>query len=164
VDSDAVQSIFPNWQVLEFLLSAVPWPYPESGALAYIKEVALPGVARGEEWAWTIRLRSNPEAIIGRISLFTKENENRGYWLDPDYHGAGLMLEACEATNRFWFNVLGRAVMRELKATANVASVRLSELQRMTLVWEGERDFVSGRLPAQVWELTAEDWRNDPSS
>ena len=158
-DSDAIQRIFPKWEIVKFLLSAVPWPYPEDGALAYIRDVALPGVERREEWAWTVRLRSNASAIIGSISLFTKEDENRGYWLDPDYHGAGLMLEACEATNRFWFETLGRPVLRELKAAANVASVRLSQRQQMTLFWEGERKFVSGRLPAQIWQLTAGDWR-----
>lgn len=158
-DSPAVQRIFPNWEIVKFLLSAVPWPYPEDGALEYIRDVALPAVERGEEWAWTIRLRSDAHAIIGSISLFAKDDENRGYWLDPDHHGAGLMLEACEATNRFWFETLGRAVLRELKAAANVASVRLSHHQQMTLCWEGEREFVSGRLPAQIWELVVGDWR-----
>ena len=158
-DSDAVQRIFPNWEIVKFLVDAVPWPYPEDGASAYIRDVALPGVERGEEWAWTIRLRSNPGAIIGSISLFTKEDENRGYWLDPDYQGAGLMREACEATNLFWFETLRRPVLRELKAVANVASVRLSQHQQMTLFWEGERQFVSGALPAQIRELTAGDWR-----
>jgi RimJ/RimL family protein N-acetyltransferase len=90
-DSDAIQKIFPNWQIVEFLLSAVPWPYPEEGALEYIRDVALPAVALGEEWAWTLRLRSNPDRIIGFISVFTKENENRGYWLDVDYRGAGFL-------------------------------------------------------------------------
>ena len=158
-DSHAVQCIFPEWEIVKFQLSAVPWPYPEDGALTYIRDVALPGVERGEEWAWTIRLRSNPETIIGSISLFTKDDENRGYWLGPDYQGTGLMFEACEATNRFWFETLGRAILRELKAAANVASVRLSEHQQMTLLWEGERQFVSRLLPAQIWELTAADWR-----
>lgn len=163
-DSHAIQRIFPNWEIVEFLLSAVPWPYPEDGAQAYIKDVALPAVERGEEWAWTIRLRSSPDAIIGSISLFKKEGENRGYWLDPDYHGVGLMLEACEATNQFWFETLGRPFLRELKAAANVASVRLSERQRMKLVWQGERDFVSGRLPAQLWEISVQEWRKTCAS
>jgi ribosomal-protein-alanine N-acetyltransferase len=151
-DSEAIQDIFPKWEIVQFLLSGVPWPYPEDGARAYIRDVALPGVERGEEWAWTIRLRSNPNTIIGAISLFAKENENRGYWLDLQYHRMGIMLEASEATNSFWFDTLGYPVLRELKAAANVASVRLSARQQMTLVWEGERDFVSGRLPAQIWE------------
>lgn len=158
-DSHAIQAIFPNWEIVKFLLSAVPWPYPEDGALEYIRDVALPAVQRGEEWAWTIRLRSKPDTIIGSISLFTKDDENRGYWLALDYQRAGLMFEACEATNRFWFETLGRTVLRELKAAANFASVRLSKHQQMTLVWEGEREFVSGRIPAQIWELTARDWR-----
>jgi [ribosomal protein S5]-alanine N-acetyltransferase len=69
------------------------------------------------------------------------------------------MREACEATNRFWFETLGRAALGELKAAANTGSVRLSERQGMPLVWEGERDFVSGRLAAQIWQLDAIEWR-----
>ena len=84
-------------------------------------------------------------------------------WIDkldkdgPDYER--LMLEACEATNNFWFDTLGRSVLRELKAMDNEASRRLSECQSMRLIWEGEREFVSGRLPAQIWELDASEWR-----
>jgi [ribosomal protein S5]-alanine N-acetyltransferase len=158
-DSVAVQRIFPKWEIVEFLLSGVPWPYPEDGALTFIRDGTLPAVIRGEEWAWSIRARAEPETVIGAISLFAKDNENRGYWLDPAYQGQGFMYEACEATNRFWFETLGRTALRELKAAANTGSVRLSERQGMHLVWEGERDFVSGRLAAQIWQLTADEWR-----
>jgi hypothetical protein len=29
----------------------------------------------------------------------------------------------------------------------------------MRIIHTGERDYVAGRLPAEVWEITAEEWR-----
>jgi len=158
-DHEAVQRKFPKWEIVRLLAAGVPWPYPADGALSFIRDVTLPAVERGEEWAWTIRPQAQPDELIGGISLFAKEGENRGYWLDSDWQRQGLMLEACEATSRFWFEQLGQSVLREYKAVENEASRRLSERQHMRVVWRGERNFVAGRLPAETWELTADEWR-----
>jgi ribosomal-protein-alanine N-acetyltransferase len=158
-DQEAIQRKFPNWEVVRLLAAGVPWPYPADGALSFVREVALPAVERGEEWSWTIRRKAEPNELIGGISLFAKEGENRGYWLEPAWHRQGLMLEACEATSRFWFEQLGQPVLREYKAVENEGSRRLSQRQRMRVIWRGDRDFVAGRLPAETWELTADEWR-----
>ncbi len=50
-------------------------------------------------------------------------------------------------------------VLRVAKAAGNLASRRISEKQGMRLVGTGERDYVSGRLPSEIWEITAEEWR-----
>ena len=50
-------------------------------------------------------------------------------------------------------------VLRVAKAAGNLASRRISEKQGMRLVGTGERDYVSGRLPSEMWEITAEEWR-----
>ena len=68
------------------------------------------------------------------------------------------MSEACEAVTEFWFNTLGRQRLIVAKATGNVASRRVSEKQGARLVAIEERNFVSGRLPAEIWELTREAW------
>ncbi len=39
-DADAIQRIFPQWEVVQFLADQVPWPYPENGALDYLENVA----------------------------------------------------------------------------------------------------------------------------
>jgi len=158
-DHEAIQRIFPRWEIVRLLAAGVPWPYPTDGALSFIRDSTMPAVNRGEEWAWTIRPRSKPSDLIGCISLFAKEGENRGYWLDPRWQRRGLMLEACNATSAFWFEQLGQSVLREYKAVENEGSRRLSERQNMRVVWRGERDFVAGRLPAETWELTAEQRR-----
>ena len=69
------------------------------------------------------------------------------------------MTEAVIAVNDFWFDTLGFQTLRAPKAVANAASRRISEKTGMRLVGFAERDYVSGRLPGEVWELTAEEWR-----
>lgn len=157
-DADAVQRLFPQWEIVQYLNAIVPWPYPEGGALAHIRDVALPAVARGDAWHWTLRLRSAPDELVGRIHLSREEGSNRGFWLIPELHGQGLVTEAVIAVNDYWFDVLGFRVLRAPKAAANVASRRISEKTGMRLIGTTEKDYVCGRLPTEIWEITAEEW------
>jgi RimJ/RimL family protein N-acetyltransferase len=158
-DADRIQRIFPHWDVVKYLNDRVPWPYPADGARRFLEDVALPAVARGEEWLWTLRLKSDPDQAIGVINLKRGETENRGFWIGVPWQGQGLMTEAADAVTDFWFNTLHFPVLRVPKATANSTSRRISEKQSMRMVATIERGFVSGRQPADVWEITAEEWR-----
>jgi [ribosomal protein S5]-alanine N-acetyltransferase len=158
-DAAQIQEIFPRWEVVRYLRNTVPWPYPADGARYYIESVALPAIERGEEWHWTLRLKSDPGRIIGYIALTGTEGHNRGFWLGIPWHGQGLMSEAAAWSCDFWFETLGRPLLRVPKATGNLASRRISEKHGMRLVATGEQDYVSGRLPSEIWEITAEEWR-----
>ena len=158
-DADQMQILFPQWEIVRYLARIVPWPFPSDGALTFIRDVALPSIARGEYWQWTLRLKSAPNLIIGSISLETNENENRGFWIDPAWQRQGLMTEAVDAVTDYWFETLKFPVLRVPKAIANAASRRISEKQGMRIVGTGERDYVSGRLASEIWEITAEEWR-----
>jgi len=158
-DAEQIQALFPRWEIVKYLNAKVPWPYPPDGALQYIRIAALPAMERGDEWHWTLRLRSAPDTIVGAIGLMKGEEENRGFWLAPEHRGQGLMTEACIWTSDFYFDVLGFERMRVPKAVANRPSRRISERMGMHLVRLEERDLVSGRLPCEVWEITAEEWR-----
>ena len=158
-DAKQAQALFPQWEIVRYLTQAVPWPYPPDGAYQFYRDVTLPAVARGDEWAWTLRLKSAPEQLIGAISLIRSERINRGFWLGPRWQGCGLMTEASEAVTDYWFDVLKFPLMRIPKAVANTASRRISEKQGMRVVAIEEHEYVSGRLPTEVWEITAEEWR-----
>jgi [ribosomal protein S5]-alanine N-acetyltransferase len=158
-DAEQTQLLFPQWEIVKYLNSKVPWPYPPDGAFNYYRDEALPNIARGNEWHWTLRLKDSPDLHIGAIGLLKGESENRGYWLGLPWHGRGLMTEAVVAVNDYWFDVLGFPVLRAPKAVANIASRRISEKTGMRLIATHERDFVSGRLMAEIWEITAEEWR-----
>ena len=156
-DAEQTQILFPHWEVVKHLNAVVPWPYPPDGARQFYEHVELPAMARGEHWTWSLRLKTDPDQLIGSISLMLGD-ENRGFWLGLPWHGQGLMTEASDAVTDFWFKVLEFKVLRVPKAIANVASRRVSEKQGMRVIAAVERDYVSGRLPAEVWEITAEEW------
>jgi len=158
-DADAIQRIFPRWEIVQYLAAVVPWPYPPDGAIRYIRDEALPVTAEGREWHWTIRLKTSPSELIGLIGLRREPGHHRGFWLVPEYQRQGLMTEACEAVNAFWFDVLGEPVLQVTKAVGNAGSRRISEKEGMRIIATYEGDYVSGRQPAETWEITAEEWR-----
>jgi [ribosomal protein S5]-alanine N-acetyltransferase len=158
-DHEQVQLLFPHWEILRYLNSRVPWPYPPDGAFTFYRDVELPAIARGEAWHWTLRLKNLPARIVGAISVGRSEEENRGFWLGLPWQGQGLMTEATEAVMDFWFETLKKDVMRVSKAAANVASRRISEKNGMRLVGTSMKDYVSGRLPSESWEITAAEWK-----
>ena len=158
-DAEQAHILFAHWEIVRYLDRIVPWPYPPDGAYRYYRDIALPAVERGEEWHWTLRLKSTPAQMIGSINLKNRENENRGFWLGLPWHERGLMTEACEAVNDYWFDVLRFPVLRAPKAAVNAPSRRISEKTGMRIVATEERDYVSGRFDAEIWEITAEEWR-----
>jgi RimJ/RimL family protein N-acetyltransferase len=159
-DADQIQALFPQWEIVRFLRDIVPWPYPPNGALEYIRDIALPDTDRGGAFNWTLRLIADPDRIIGFLALKIGESHNRGFWLDPRHQGHGLMTEACAWTNDFWFDIVGQPTLRVSKAIANTASRRISLKHAMRVIGTEEVNYVSGRLPSEIWELTAEEWQN----
>jgi ribosomal-protein-alanine N-acetyltransferase len=159
-DAEQAQALFGQWEIVKYLANQVPWPYPADGAYTYYRDRALPAVERGEEWHWTLKLKSNPDQMIGSISLMRGENNNRGFWIGLPWQGQGLMSEASEVVTDYWFGTLRFPMLRVPKAAINVASRRISEKNGMRLVAMEEREYVSGRLLTQIWEITAEEWRS----
>jgi ribosomal-protein-alanine N-acetyltransferase len=158
-DAEQIQQLFPHWEIVRYLLNRVPWPYPADGALTFIRDVAVPQMESGAAWHWTIRLATEAERVIGSISLVRGERDNRGFWMGLPWQGRGLMSEACVWVNDFWFDTLGCEVLRVAKAVGNSASRRISEKQGMRLAGMTEKDYVSGRMPSEIWEITAKEWR-----
>jgi ribosomal-protein-alanine N-acetyltransferase len=157
-DADQVQVLFPHWEIVRYLNNRVPWPYPSDGAYTFYRDVALPAVENGTAWEWTLRLKAEPERVIGAIGLRKTETDNRGFWLGLAWQRKGLMTEACDVVSAFWFDTLECDVLRVSKAVANIASRKISTKQGMKVVSVEERQYVCGRLPAEIWEITADEW------
>lgn len=158
-DAPAIQTLFPHWEIVRFLNGRVPWPYPPDGALTYLRDSALPAMAAGTEWHWTIRLKTAPDELTGLVSLMTNPGNNRGFWVGLPWQGRGVATEAAAGATDYWFDVLGQAVLRVPKAAANLASRRVSERMGMRLVAHETHDLVCGPTPCELWEITAEEWR-----
>lgn len=137
---------------------SVPWPYPDNGAENYVNNVALPDMEKGIAWIWTIRLREAPDALIGLICLYDVEDNNRGFWLDPEYQGQGFMREASNIATDYWFNTLNKTVLRAPKASLNIRSKRISDSSGMRLIKTEKKEYVSGLLDSELWEITRDEW------
>src|SRR5262249_36201401 len=133
-DAEQAQLLFPQWEIVRYLNAIVPWPYPPDGAHTWYRDFAIPEMERGEAWHWTLRLKALPEQLIGSISLMTRANNNRGFWIGLPWQRKGLMTEACEAVTDYWFDVLKFPVLRAPKAAVNTGSRRISEKTGMRLV------------------------------
>lgn len=157
-DIDAVQEVFPRFEIVQFMSRMIPWPYPADGALTFIRDIAIANVEAGIAWHWSIRPLEAPERLIGIISLMDEPDNNRGFWLVPEWWGRGLTTEAAKVVTDYWFETLGKSVLRVWKATANIPSRRISERSGMRIIASGNREYVSGLLPADLWETTREEW------
>ena len=163
-DAEAIQAAFPQWQIVRYLLNKVPWPYPPDGAETFLRDIALPQMAAGTDYHWSIRRTREPDWLIGVISLHDHSDEHRGFWIEPSWQGRGIASEACAAVTDYWFTVLNKPVLRVSEAVSNVASRRISERTGMRMIGTVERDYVAGRLPAERWEITWEEWEANAST
>lgn len=151
-----IQRIFPRWIVARYL-SAVPWPYPRSGALQFLRKIALPGMRRGSDWLWAMTLRGGDGALKGIIHL-RKGKTNRGFWIAPECQRRGLMTEAVAAVNDFAFAQAGFKKLIISNAKPNRGSTRIKQKTAARLIGRGSERFVAGVLPTEIWELRKEDW------
>ncbi|HEY5106691.1 MAG TPA: GNAT family N-acetyltransferase [Caulobacteraceae bacterium] len=159
-DAPAIQRRFPRWEVVRFLSAVVPWPYPADGAEVFVAgQVAQ--MEAGMRSLWGLWLKGGPDEVIGIIELWPPRDarrDSRGFWLDPDFQGRGLMTEAADAVTDYAFRELGWPFLWLGNAKANIRSARVKERQGALLIDEVPFAFVSGKDLRQVWLLEAKDW------
>ncbi len=157
-DAPFYQQSMGDWGMVRYITANMPWPYPATEGLRYVRKDALPAMARGKEWHWTLRLHENPQQMIGMVSLMNLRDDNRSFWMAKPWQGRGLTREACEAANRFWFETLGKTTLRVAKAADNEASRRVSIGEGMQVVMRRPQAFVCGTREEEIWELTRAQW------
>ncbi len=73
------------------------------------------------------------------------------------------MTEAVQVVTDFWFNTLNRKVLRAPKSSDNIPSRKISIKSGMRLIKLENKDFVSGRMLSETWEITHDEWnKNNP--
>jgi RimJ/RimL family protein N-acetyltransferase len=159
LDAPRVQSLFPNYNLLRYMNAAIPWPYPEDGAISFIRSV-LPKMEAQEEYYWAIVQKgAEDEALVGVIGLTPASDEDhRGFWIGEPYWRRGYVKEASAAVNDFAFETLGMQELLLGNAEANLGSHRVKEAAGAEIVSRGMDNYVSGQLPSVRWRLTAEAW------
>lgn len=157
----------PDWGRVKTAPAACRSPWQRSGHAAFntsemcaeAQPLRLRNKAASGRWHGGHPPKSDPDRLIGVVSLNEGGDNNRGFWIDPAWQGRGLATEASEAVTDFWFNHLGRDALRVPKAIANTASRRISEKQGMKVVQALKLPFVSGLHDAELWEIDADGWR-----
>lgn len=97
-DSDAgLISLYVGDERVAMNLAVVPHPYPAGAAEAYIEYSRKDDT---DEIIWVIELNGE---LIGVISILPKDTGrgNIGYWLAPQFWGAGFTPEALEAVIKY---------------------------------------------------------------
>ncbi len=159
-DAPVLQRRFPHWDVVKWLNPNIPWPYPADGATTFVAS-CLAEMARGEKSHWAIVPRKGPADLIGAIDLWPDDGtsrDQRGFWLDPEYQGQGLMTEAANRVTDYAFRELKWPCLWLRNAQENHASRRIKEKQGARLVDLLISQCVSGKVEQMVWQLTAKDW------
>lgn len=158
-DAEVVQRRFPRWAIVQHLVR-VPWPYPADGALTFLTG-ATQEIRDGLKAHWALEPKDDPGELIGIISLWPErppERDQRGFWLDPDFQGRGLMGEAADRVTDHAFRTLGWPGLWLTNSLDNRPSARVKERQGARLVATEPAAYVRGPGTRQIWRLNAADW------
>jgi ribosomal-protein-alanine N-acetyltransferase len=160
-DAPAIQRHFNNWNVIRTLATVVPWPYPDDGAITFVKR-ELAKIAAGEEiYHWVLVLRASDGEAIGNINFRPRaggRKGNRGFWLAEPYWKKGLMTEAVAAVNDFAFLTLGLESFVVCNVASNVASRRVKQKTSAEFVGHIELPHHNGESKSEQWLVTRESW------
>ncbi|HEY2707864.1 MAG TPA: GNAT family N-acetyltransferase [Caulobacteraceae bacterium] len=159
-DVPIIQRRFPKWEIVRYLHAEVPWPYPEDGAAVNMAQCVAKMAGR-EQCYWAITLKGGDDELIGRIDLWADDGvrrDQRGFWLDPEFWGRGLMTEAADRVTDFALIELSWPHLWLSNAEANVASHRVKEKQGATVIDRTPRAYVGGEGVKVTWLLTREAW------
>lgn len=163
-DAPSYQQNFADYDVIQFLSSNVPWPYPENGAETYLSQLVIPNQGK-TRWHWGIFLKSNPTELIGAVELFVPGlPENRGFWLAKKYWNKGYMTEAVKPVTEFAFNTLKLDKLIFANAIQNNRSRRVKEKSGAKYLETRPAKYVNPKFTlAEFWELSRTDWESENS-
>ena len=158
-DAPDIQKQINDWEVVKFLSNQIPWPYPDTGAIDFIKKVVHPNQGK-DNWFWAICIKEKPDTAIGLVELWRDGSpEHRGFWLAKKYWGRGFMPEATKAINSFAFEKLGFEKLILSNAKENVASRRVKEKTGARFLRFSKNIFVGEiERETELWEIKKEDW------
>jgi ribosomal-protein-alanine N-acetyltransferase len=160
-DAPAYQRHFSDYEVIRYLSSQVPWPYPDNGAEFFIQNMILPrqGIDR---WCWGIFEKDNANELIGAVDLWRVPiPENRGFWLGKKFWGKGYMTEAVTPVTEYAFSDLGFEELFFTNALGNERSRRVKEKTSAKFIELRDAKFVDSSFSqTELWKLTKNDWES----
>ncbi len=158
-DIPSYQKNFNDYEIIRYLATNVPWPYPENGVEEFYNNILLPKQGK-DYWHWGIFSKDSPNETIGGIDLWRKSKvDNRGFWIARKCWGKGYMTEAATRINDYAFNDLAFEVLYFGNAVANIGSRRIKEKTGATCIGTMPFKYVDPNVnESQNWELTKSAW------
>lgn len=158
-DAESYEKHFVDYEVIQHLSSAVPWPYPQGGVHYFLEKIILPSQGK-DRWTWGLFLKENPEELIGCVDLWREPRpENRGFWLGKKFWSKGLMTEAVEPIMDYAFDHLNFDKLILSNAVGNVRSRRVKEKTFATFIGTRPAKFVRpDYTETELWEVTKSSW------
>ena len=158
-DSESYERNFVDYEVIQYLSSQVPWPYPKGGVKDFLQQLILPSQGK-DRWTWAIFLKENLNEVIGVVDLWRKGTpENRGFWLAKKHWGKGLMTEAVYPVMNYAFGPLGFEKLVFANAVGNERSRRVKEKTGAKFIGTRPAKFVNPDYTEQeIWELSKKAW------
>jgi [ribosomal protein S5]-alanine N-acetyltransferase len=156
---------FVDYDVVDQLSAAVPWPYPDDGVEWFLNNVIWPnqGLTR---WTWGLFEKSSSDELIGCVDLWRVGHpENRGFWLGKKFWNKGYMSEAVQPITKYAFEYLNFDKLVFTNAVGNLKSRRIKEKTGCRLIDIQPAKFVNPKYTEhEIWELTKFDWLNTINS
>lgn len=160
-DNAHLQTLFNCWDIIQFMVATVPWPYPDGGTQKFWQDYLEPKMKSGEEFCWTLRPKENPEIRMGQINLRAQgaAEEHRGFWLGVPYQKKGYMQEAADEVTRYAFEDQDYVRMVIGARNDNEASNRIKEKQGFIKRQGRIKKYAGGFEHESVqWELTRDNY------
>jgi len=158
-DLSSYQQNFSDYEIIRYLATNVPWPYPKNGVHEFYYKVLLSKQGQNY-WHWGIFLKDSPLETIGGVDLWRESSvDNRGFWLARKHWGKGYMTEVANRINEHAFNELGFDVLYFGNAVTNIGSRRIKEKTGAAFIGTRPFKFVDPNVTeTENWILTKEKW------
>lgn len=159
-DAPDIQKYFADWEIIQWMMPPVPWPYPESGAEDFLKN-SVPKIGPNY-YAFSIREKDRSE-VIGAITYVIEKMDDersarRGLWLARSHWCRGYMYEASLTSDKAVFEAAKVDVIVAHHAVENVRSRHLKQKQGYEYVrtQPSPHAFYCGSEQEEIWALARE--------
>lgn len=159
-DARDIQRYFNNWEIIKWLQPPVPWPYPDDGAITYLRDIEK----RDGYKSFSIMLKEKSK-IIGTIRFECHEcgkikYAERGFFLSQEHWNKGIMSEASSAINNFIFGTTDAQEIWAYNSTQNKKSRKIKEKQnfKMKEILKTKHPYHCGDKQEEKWILKKSDW------
>lgn len=147
-DKDAVVRVLNDWEVTKWL-TMVPWPYQPHDFNWFLQTF----IPERQHMVWVI---DGGHGLMGAVSVIPE----LGYWLDPAYHGQGIMTKAATCVIDWYFaqghdRLTSGYHLGNAPSAAVLRKLGFVDTHRNHAVQTARGDSVD----IQRMVLTAEDWQ-----